>query len=546
MCGSSLVSEHEGVSSHDPLISQYGNKLPALSKYGHYRFLGTETDPLLRYDEVYKFINKQLRFFLNRLHVAPVAIHMKLDMLRTKVFQKLTFPLSIAEISLPKLEALDILVRKMVRSWCSLPPSSAVGHFYSSPSIGGLGLKSFVDESKKLRSANMIKAMLHADVKVAAVARLSYSNALSKLCSFLPNCDAEICARQQFDRFGLVDPAVWMNLARVVKFHVKNAQLSGAWFVANEFLEKENWQLLSLDANSAKVCLLDRSKSTVEVSKYVHYNKIVRTITSHFRLRRKIQWSVLEMQGEHVRRLTSSASQGNSIPEFFTWLHKPWRLSDAEFCWQIKVTLNLIACRWNLYQWKFKPDQICQMCKSRVETPVHALNGCKSESRYAMYKHRHDAVQNVAVNAYEQSVDISSVTVDKCFRGDLVSSSLRPDIIKYDDVKKSAVIIDAKSPYLGQSFDKVHDANCSKYGFYDRRLRRLDWTASVHTLICSSSGVMPKCTRLALKALGLPAAAIKPTLELMNITCIKAGYRIRRSLGTDRKERGVIHRGRAF
>ena len=142
---------------YNPKIMFYGAPLPHLTEVDHYRFLGTETDPLLRYLAVEKDIRKCLKLFLNRLSDAPVDAWMKLEMLRTYVFPGLVFPLTIANLKESVLRELDVLVRKAVRGWLSLPPNSSVGHFYAPLSLGGLNLKSFVDEWKKLHEANLIK-----------------------------------------------------------------------------------------------------------------------------------------------------------------------------------------------------------------------------------------------------------------------------------------------------------------------------------------------------------------------------------------------------
>ena len=70
--------------------------LPHLTEVDDYRFLGTATDPFLRYLAVEKDIRKCLEHYLNRLSDAPVDAWMKLDMLRTYVFPGLMFPLTIA------------------------------------------------------------------------------------------------------------------------------------------------------------------------------------------------------------------------------------------------------------------------------------------------------------------------------------------------------------------------------------------------------------------------------------------------------------------
>lgn len=274
-------------------------------------------------------------------------------------------------------------------------------------------------------------------------------------------------------------------------------------------------------------------------------SKCLRLLSAHFRAKRLAQWASLELQGEFVRRLASNSSQGKALPESFTWLKCPWKLSDVRFSWQIKCMLNLTACRWNLFKWKKKPNARCQWCFATGETPMHALNGCKSAARFALYKKRHDAIQNVVADAISGLDDAArSLTVDRTFRGTLASSSLRPDIIVYHDSSRKATIADVKSPFHGASFDSVHSLNCKKYGFYDRVIRRKKWSCTVDTLICSSSGIIPSCTKKALVALGFPKPLISKTLQEINIACIKAGYAIRKTLGVDRNIRGRAFRRR--
>ena len=123
-----------------------------------------------------------------------------------------------------------------------------------------------------------------------------------------------------------------------------------------------------------------------------------------------------------------------------------------------------------------------------------------------------------------------------------MSHSFRPDIIKYDDAAKAAVSVDAKSPFCGNSFDSVDARNKAKYSFYSRRLRPKGWSHEVHTLICSSEGIIPECSMQALLALGISRPEASSTLEKINIACIKAGYSIRKTLGHDQAKRGPMYR----
>ena len=157
--------------------------------------------------------------------------------------------------------------------------------------------------------------------------------------------------------------------------------------------------------------------------------------------------------------------------------------------------------------------------------PVHA---------YAMYKHRHDSIQNVISDACQNS-EGKSLTIDSTFRGHQVPSA--PTLSNTMITRRKPSSWMSRVPSSANPLTKLTLKNCRSILFYDRRLKRLKWSARpVYTLICSSSGVIPQCSRSALKALGVEAPSIvKPTLEKINIACIKAGYKIRKSFAIDRR-----------
>lgn len=404
-------------------------------------------------------------------------------------------------------------------------------------------MKSFEDEWSRLQASNAIKALCHRDPKVAGVSLASYTSATETLRSLVRGSDVELRVGDQLSQYGVVDPKLWMALYRTAKFHAKPS-LSGHWLEANLYMEKAGWEFFTFVRGGTPL-LLDMSiddKSGSPRVRHVRARKIGRTFNALIRDGHKLNWCALEQQGEVVRRLTSDSSRGDARPESFTWLRKPWRLSDAEFSWQVRVLLRLIPCRWNLKKWKIKPDARCQICHMRAETPVHALNGCKSELRMELYKRRHDAALTVVADILHNKG--ATFTVDKPFRGSLVNHSFRPDIILYNDSKKTAVSVDVKSPFCGRSFDLVDTRNTSKYAFFDRRLRPHGWSNEVRTLISSSEGIIPLCSWGALLALGFSPAQISETLGWINTETIKAGYKLRKTLGFDQSVRSRLHRYR--
>ena len=527
--------------SFDPKIPVRGGFLPSLSKDGNYRFLGTLIDATLSYKGARSSIEKALKSYLTKLHLAPVPAFMKLEMLRRFVFPKLTFPLATASAPRAWLQRLDRTVRRAVRSWLSLPPCSTTSHFYASPAVGGLNLVSFEDAWARNQASTAIKALCHPDDKLAAVAKDSLRKATDQLHALLPDSDASRSVKLQEEEFGVAEPAIWMSLLRSTLHNAKKRANTGPWAATMETMETCGWRFLTDGFGRMKLSQVSPASPVPEVIR-------IRNVTAEINIKQKTQhlerWKSLPLQGAHVRALEGKPDQGRAVPQSFAWLRKPWRLSDSQFSWAMKCFLNLIPCRWNLHQWKKKPDKRCQFCKSRWETPLHALNGCKSIARYKIYKRRHDVSQNLIADVCLQNG--FEITVDKTYRGDIVTSSLRPDIIKYEEAKKVSVMVDCKCPFSGGShFHKVNKMNCDKYSFYGRRAEPKGWKNSVHTFICSSSGIIPACSKKALKSLGIPSCDISKILEDVNIKTFRAGYRLRRTLGQDRRGKPHIYRRRS-
>jgi len=157
----------------------------------------------------------------------------------------------------------------------------------------------------------------------------------------------------------------------------------------------------------------------------------------------------------------------------------------------------------------------------------------------SLFTQRHNAVLNVVAAACEEKG--YDVTIDQTVRSDLSNSSLRPDLAKYDDDASILRLVDVKCPYSGQSFGTVHDRNVSKYAFYHERRRRRDWTVSVDTIIVSTAGLIPTCTKRALQTLGFDSRKVNTLLEDICFAQFNAGYALRKTLTVDRPARDRMH-----
>ena len=217
----------------------------------------------------------------------------------------------------------------------------------------------------------------------------------------------------------------------------------------------------------------------------IHPSRVLRSIGSFQEDIWLERWKSLEMQGEGVRNLCSPI-YGKSSPASFTWLRKPWLVTDAEFSWAIRTHLALLPVKWNLFQWKKSSNKTCRHCKSRPESVSHALNGCHVQLKRGIYTKRH----NMVLDTLEESCRNAKFDIAKecTVRADVIShgSSLRPDLQKYDDIKKTT-LVDVKCPCPGQKYHSTHTSNLRKYKFFVHRAKKCNWNLTVNTFILSST-----------------------------------------------------------
>ena len=161
-------------------------------------------------------------------------------------------------------------------------------------------------------------------------------------------------------------------------------------------------------------------------------------------------------------------------------------------------------------------------CGANSETGLHVLNGCTT--RMPSYTKRHNAVLDV-LRKYLLKRS-RCVSFDRPLRGELCENTLRPDIVLYDDGARKATIVDVKCPYNNRMLYETNKRNVSKYSCFGRLLRKKDWSAPVFTFTCSSSGLIPDYSLVALKQLGFSRVDIPKILREVVKVCIMASSRI--------------------
>ena len=99
----------------------------------------------------------------------------------------------------------------------------------------------------------------------------------------------------------------------------------------------------------------------------------------------------------------------------------------------------------NLYLWKKRGDNTCPLCGER-QTLIHVLNACPVALGAQRYNTRHDAILEViatTISAHLQpSERISSDLTNYTFPQHITSTTLRPDIVLWDDTKRQLLLLE--------------------------------------------------------------------------------------------------------
>ena len=114
----------------------------------------------------------------------------------------------------------------------------------------------------------------------------------------------------------------------------------------------------------------------------------------------------------------------------------------------------------------------CHLCKNRDST-LHCLNGCKVALNQGRYTWRHNNILQYIVNC----VDTSRFSVYSDLPGyqtsnggsllpSLIVTTLKPDVVIVDNVKKEVVIYELTSPFQ-KNIHTQHKYKCDKYAHFE-------------------------------------------------------------------------------
>lgn len=167
-------------------------------------------------------------------------------------------------------------------------------------------------------------------------------------------------------------------------------------------------------------------------------------------------------------------------------------LFDEERKFALNSALDTVPHNANLHLWRKRGDSTCPLCGER-QTLIHVLNMCPVALMNRRYNHRHDAVLEVIVNTISKHLQptehMTSDLSEYQFPQHIVPTTLRPDIVCWDDGKKRLLLIELTISFE-TSFDGAAERKRAKYEELQQRAQSSGYRTTLITLEVGSRGII--------------------------------------------------------
>ena len=229
----------------------------------------------------------------------------------------------------------------------------------------------------------------------------------------------------------------------------------------------------------------------------------------------------LKKQG-HMSRCSSS--DGVKL-----WAKALGGIDNSQLRFALNSAVDTLPHNANLALWKKCDDNTCPLCGER-QTLIHVLNTCKASRDGRRYNTRHNSILSEIVSLLSSfvapptrfSADLGSYI----FPHHIVSSDLRPDIVCWNDVQKSLILIELTVSF-DTSFQQAAERKRAKYCNVIERAQSAGFHAQLFTLQVGSRGIVDISSFIKLKkAFGLSKQDINELLLRVSRVAIVESYNI--------------------
>lgn len=453
---------------HKPLLI-LNEEIPHLEKEQTYKYLGIHRgltkkfNPLDLYEEIRASLHKVNRSGLlpwQALKAYKTFIHSKL-IYKFRILNTATTYIN-GSLKTTKVygtqRGLEFEIRKFIRSLSGLSRHSTKHILYAPKEAGGLGCTELIDEyfiqslSQTLSLLNSPDELIKELVTQAIKMHLGTQDTMTAMQT-LATTGKKLLQRS------------WLSkIARAVEFLHKQHDITCAFLVQNG-----NFELIIDNPYSARANFHHLNKNSL--SSFLH-----KTIaSSHL-----AKWIAQPMAGLCAKGATS-------IPEANINFFRGNNITLKEFSFIYSARANDLPTNSRLH----KTSKHCRNCGAPEEKASHAL--CSCPAILHMTTKRHNAIALILVNYLKNhfsTCDGWEILHEKmtCF----TTTIFIPDIQIYNTIRKTVIIIDAKSPFdteLGMTGNDL--ANKSKYQTLVSQAHNnygSDWKIQLHTFVIGALG----------------------------------------------------------
>ncbi|RLU16755.1 hypothetical protein DMN91_010823 [Ooceraea biroi] len=439
-----------------------GRPMPTLAEGEPYRHLGVPTGfsvdqtPLTTIEGVLKDI-----WAVDASLLAPWQ---RVEVLAAFILPRLDFLLRGAAVEKRPLRAVDLHVRRIVKSWLNLPQRASAEVVYLPPSRGGCGLLPLSDLADVLTIAHAFRLLTASDAVVSGLAWGSLRGVVARRIGHAPS-DEEIASFLSGSLEGRLrgggEASLWSRARNAARRQANRAAVRWRWSeVTGEMIVecRGPGERIVRVPGSARAQVIHRLRSAV----MEYYAGTL--------LRKPDQGKVFEVSSRVP--VSNHFMRGGSFTRFADWRFVHRARLDV-------LPLNG-ARRWGTV------DERCRRCGRTAETLPHVIGHCGVHA--AAIQLRHDAVLHrlrracrlpgeVRVNQRVEGVD-----------GEL--EGLRPDLVVRHEPSKSVVICDVTVAFENRlvAFEEARGRKVARYTPLAEALRAQGYRVVVTALVVGALG----------------------------------------------------------
>lgn len=358
------------------------------------------------------------------------------------------------------LKAVDLQIRRFVKSWLNLPQRASAEVVYLPPRWGGCGLLPLADLADVLTVAHAYRILTARDATVRDLAWATLRGVVGRRVGHDPGCD-EVASFLSGSLEGRMrvggEASFWSRVRNAGRRQSERLSVRWRWVS-----ETEEMTVACRGPRGTTVVVPPGARSQV----IARLRSAVGHYYLHTLVRKPDQGKVFEVSSRHG--VSNHFMRGGSFTRFADWRFVHRARLDV---------LPLNGAR----RWGEGGDRRCRRCGAAAETLPHVLCHCGVHS--AAIQLRHDAVLHRLWKASRLPGEARVNQRVEGVHGEL--RELRPDLVVRHELSKSVVICDVTVPFENRSvaFNEARERKVIKYAPLAEELRRQGYCVVVTAFV---------------------------------------------------------------